>query len=778
MSSIAACILAACTPSADASRLATTSAAATAAGSTSFPSGGAFFPFECRDGTTFDPVGDSLTGNSERDIVGDAEYPSFYRAADATHLFFRMRMDLDPRHSSGSYLQPSSWDVLFDTDDDARTYEYMLTADGNLGGTRVRWVRNSSPDPADPRDPANEIPSQDLLRDFTPASDYYSVVPTGDGSAFNGDTDFFITIAIPIADLAAVGVDLTKPLLVWGGTSAQSYALNGDVVCSDGFPGSLPEVDPEPGSLDPTIPDAAADVGTTAEDTALTMSVLSNDWGLTNAPVVVAIATPPAHGTAVVNADGSVTYAPEPDWNGADSYVYTVTDVDGQSSNAPVRVTVTPLDDGPPEARDDIATTMEDESLTTAVLANDTVIDRPGTVTIVTAPLNGNATVGANGTITYVPRANWNGADVCSYTVTDGDGQSATALLMITVTPIDDGPPVAAPDADTAPENTPVTSVVLANDVAPDGPLTVAVTSMPSNGTAVANADGTITFVPRADWHGADSYEYTVSDMDGQSSAALVSITVMDEGPPAARADAASTPEDTELTVEVLANDVVLDGPAHVSIVAPPANGAVLVNGDGSVTYRPAANWSGMDVFGYRVTDADGQASTAEVTIVVEQGNDAPVAIDDVAATDGGAPAVIDVAANDLDVDGDALTVDSFSQGAHGAVARTSNGMLTYAARDGFIGTDSFTYTVSDGRGGASSATVIVTVATPFTGPDASDGPAAGDEPESGGSSQAFGVEGGGCASTGGAESLLVLVGSLAAVSCRRSSRARIPVLR
>jgi len=302
------------------------------------PGDSEFYPLSCSDGSTTDVPGDATTGNRERDIVGNEAYPSFYRAADEDNLYFRMRVDLDPSGSGGG-LQPSGWDVLFDADDDLRTYEYMLTADGNLGGTRVQWLKNSVQEPANPGDRA-EV----LLHDLTPAGDYYSVKATGDGSNFGGDPDFFVTLAIPRADLVAAGIDLGH-IVAWAGTSAQSYGLNGDVNCTSTFPASLEDVAPPPASADPHVPDAASDTFTVLEDTPTVMDILANDWGLLDEPITVTITSPPAHGTAVVNADGTVTYTPNPNWNGTDSFTYEVKDADGQSSVATVTVTVTPVDD-------------------------------------------------------------------------------------------------------------------------------------------------------------------------------------------------------------------------------------------------------------------------------------------------------------------------------------------------------------------------------------------------------------------------------------------------
>ena len=129
---------------------------------------------------------------------------------------------------------------------------------------------------------------------------------------------------------------------------------------------------------------------------------------------------------------------------------------------------MTGVNDGP-VAVNDAVTTAEDTAVSVAVLANDTDLDGDSvTVTAVSAPAHGTAAVNADGTITYTPAANYNGADSFSYTIGDGNGGTATATVSVTVTAANDAP-VAADDTATTAEDTPVTIAVLANDTDPDG---------------------------------------------------------------------------------------------------------------------------------------------------------------------------------------------------------------------------------------------------------------------------------------------------------------------
>ncbi len=420
------------------------------------PPDGSFYPFHCSSGgLAADPVGDSVTGGSFRDIVGDATHPAFYRAATATHVFFRMRVSGDPRKPGSAVLQPSSWDVLFDTDGDRSTYEFMFTADGNFDSkTRVQWVRNSVKEPGNPLDPANDAPG-DVLADFGPASDYWTVTPTGDGSAFGGDLDFFVTLTVPKATLEAAGLDLTRPFVVWGGTNAQNYALNADYSCAVGMDFDLGDGATDPAPLDPEhVPDAVPDRAGTDEDTPVTTSVLANDTGIAEAPIVVTIASPPAHGSVAVEPDGRVTYTPDPDWNGTDRYTYQVADRDGENDAATVTVTVAPVNDAP-VATADVATGFAGtNAIGIAVLANDVDVD--GDVLAVSGVTQGasggTVVVRPDGMVAYVPPTpQFEGTDVFTYTMTDGLLSDAATVTVVVGPPLDsdgDGLPDWVEDGD------------------------------------------------------------------------------------------------------------------------------------------------------------------------------------------------------------------------------------------------------------------------------------------------------------------------------------------
>jgi subtilisin-like proprotein convertase family protein len=192
--------------------------------------------------------------------------------------------------------------------------------------------------------------------------------------------------------------------------------------------------------------------------------------------------------------------------------------------------------------------------------------------------------------------------------------------------------------------------------------------------------------------------------------------------PPTALDDSGVTDEDLDVTVDVLANDSDADGDTlQMTSLTNPANGSVVDNGDGTVTYTPANNFNGTDSFTYRAFDGTDYSDPATVTITVTPVNDNPVAVDDSATTEQDTAVVIPVLANDTDVDlDDTLSVQSVGTATNGTVT-IGGSDVTYTPDAGYFGADSFTYTVSDNNGGTDTATVNVNVTRVNNAPVADD---------------------------------------------------------
>jgi VCBS repeat-containing protein len=467
-------------------------------------------------------------------------------------------------------------------------------------------------------------------------------------------------------------------------------------------------------------PDAVDDTASTNENTAVNINVRANDTGGDCGAVNIKAVTQGAHGTVVINPDSTLRYTPNANFNGADSFTYTIGCAAAGNDTANVTVTVVPVNDAP-VANNDSYNTNEDIGLNvnaaTGVLANDTDADGDAlTAALVSGTSHGSLTLNPNGSFSYTPNANFNGTDTFTYTVSDGHGGTDTATVTITVTPANDAP-VAVNDSYSANEDVVLTvpaAGVLANDTDVEGDaLTATLVTGPASGALTLNPDGSFTYTPNANFNGTDSFIYRAKDAgNALSNVANVTITVNAvNDPPNARDDAATTAEDTPVTVSVLANDTDVEGDAlAVGSVAQPAHGSVVINADGTVTYTPTANYNGTDTFTYIVSDGHGGTDTATVTITVTPVNDAPDAKDDAATTPEDTPVSINVLANDTDADGDTLSVQSVTQAAHGSVSINADSTVRYTPNANYNGGDAFTYTISDGHGGTDTATVTVTV--------------------------------------------------------------------
>ena len=313
----------------------------------------------------------------------------------------------------------------------------------------------------------------------------------------------------------------------------------------------------------------------------------------------------------------------------------------------------------------------------------------------------GKLTIERNGGYRFTPVADWNGtAPVVTYTVSDGnDGGTTTATLAITVTPVAD----VKDDSATTHAGVPVTIDAIGNDrfVNPDQAIT-GVTQGAHGSVAIEN--GQLVYTPNAGYVGQDTFTYTVTS-GGVTETAAVSV-VMTNTVPVADGEIVTAPE-AAIGGELLTNDRDPDGdPLHIAGFTVEASaragrhrpaggiGALTVNRDGSYRFTPSPSWNGTaPVVTYTVSDGnDGGTATALLVITVTPVVDVK---DDRATTHAGDPVTVDALGNDRFVNPD-QAITGVTQGAHGSVA-IENGQLVYTPNAGYVGQDTFTYTVTSG---------------------------------------------------------------------------------
>ncbi len=463
-------------------------------------------------------------------------------------------------------------------------------------------------------------------------------------------------------------------------------------------------------------PLAGDDFVSTPEDTGVVAVVLANDRD-SDSPVldVRRIMDPPLHGTVTIEADDSIRYVPDANYNGRDAFTYEVCDTQGQCDVAVVVVTVTPVNDAP-RAGDDQTTTPAATQVIIPVIANDSDVDGDdlAIARIVQQPATGTTRIEDDGSITYTPAGNTSGLVIFSYEVCDLE-LCDIAEVRVTVG-VDNDPPNAVDDIETTSLDEAIVVDVLANDSDPNGdPLTLQQVGLSTSGTATIVA-GEVLFTPSRGFVGDASFSYTVCDDQGACTTAVVTVAVLTGGnrPPLATDDVASTSVNTSVNLDPTLNDVDLDNDplAVEDIATQPLHGTAVLEADGTVTYTPEPGFVGTDTFIVSVTDGFGGFDESRVTIfVTDGGNLPPVAVDDDYEVTTEAAAVLDVLGNDSDPDGDAIVIIEVVQGQKGVVTVVVEGgatTLVYTPNPGASGTDSFTYTISDGKGGTDTATVTV----------------------------------------------------------------------
>jgi hypothetical protein len=374
------------------------------------------------------------------------------------------------------------------------------------------------------------------------------------------------------------------------------------------------------------LPIAVDDSAITTQDTPVQIPVLANDSDPDGDPLALVAISSPAHGTAVANPDGSVTYTPAGGWHGADSFTYTISDGRGGSDIATVTVTVI-RDNEPPVAYDQALKTVQDTPIAITLLASDEDADTLN-YHIVSPPAQG-ALSGVEPHLTYTPAPGFTGVDSLTYRVHDGRVESNLATITITVSPNVVNPvstiPVANDAAYTLNQNESL--VVAAPGVlatvthAGGAPLAALLASGPAQGKLTLNNDGSFTYTPNAGYQGTDSFTFKASDGRIDSNVATVTLIVQPvnvHAPLVARDDSATTHQDTPVQIMVLANDGEQNGDTLTIVqVGNPVHGTAIPGAGGAITYTPPAGWLGIDSFTYTITGGKGGTATATVTVTV-----------------------------------------------------------------------------------------------------------------------------------------------------------------
>jgi len=353
-------------------------------------------------------------------------------------------------------------------------------------------------------------------------------------------------------------------------------------------------------------PTGNPDNSNTTAGTPVTVRVLDND----NAPAGTTVTknTDPAHGTVVLNPDGTFVYTPNPDFSGKDTFTYRLVNKDGLQSD-PITVTVNVR----PAGTNDLVTTPAETPVIIPVKDND-ASKNGTTVVIASSPANGTVAVNAAGNPVYTPAPGFSGTDTFTYLLRTADGlDSAPITVTVRVKP------VGSPDNVTTPFNTPVTIPVKTNDASKTG-TTVVLKTNPSNGTVTADNQGNMTYTPNSGFTGTDVYTYVLRTADGlESDPITVNVTV---SPRVVIPAPNITTDATSGEPKVI--DIPIPQGGTIEIITPPKHGTITYDPiTGKPIYTPDPGYAGPDDFVYIVKDPNGnQSNPGTVTITV---NPAPV---------------------------------------------------------------------------------------------------------------------------------------------------------
>ncbi len=475
----------------------------------------------------------------------------------------------------------------------------------------------------------------------------------------------------------------------------------------------IPVNDPPVAVNDTASVDEVVSTGkeSTARVTQKTIDLLDNDSDVEDGKPKIVSITNVNNGTVVNLRNGSVLVSAEGDFSGDVTFTYTVMDSAGATASANVTLTVNPVND-PPRVKDDAVTIEEDAHPEINVLANDA--DPEGdalTIDSVSIPAHGTAT--ASGTkVSYQPTADYYGTDSFTYTVSDGNGGTATATVRVTIRPVNDAPTISKHDSNsgdwTMEEDTPKAfHFVVADAESAVSNLTIRITSLDESlvkTTQIAlttNEAGykTITVTPERDANGTVPGKFQVSD-------GLLTTTVTYDieinsvnDAPVVTVPLQTVKEDTLLSAAASATDA--DGDeVTFSKKTDPAHGTVTVYEDGRFDYLPGADYNGEDSFIIAASDSKAEG-TATVSITVTPDGDAHVARDDEITIDEDTPTVIPVLKNDSDEDiafGDEISILSITTPGHGT-AVVADGGIRYTPAADFNGSDTFRYVITDKDG-------------------------------------------------------------------------------
>lgn len=484
---------------------------------------------------------------------------------------------------------------------------------------------------------------------------------------------------------------------VFDGTAPVSFVVNVEVTAVN----DAPVIDQETASV------------STSEDTQGTTALTATDIDSASLSWTVSLAA--SHGSAAVS-DGNVTYTPNENFNGSDSFTVQVSDGE-LSDSIEVSVTVTAVNDAPVFANAASTSAVEGSEYSYQAVITDPDDANNGTdltFTLDQASIDAGLTVSGTGLVTWTPDNGVTSTSV-SLSVADGGEDGASAAVQnwtITVGSVNDAPVITSEAPTTATEGVEYQYSIQVNDPddANNGTDLIFTPVLVPEGMSVSNM-GLVTWTPA---NGVESANVEVQVRDGGESGALpdsqswtITVTPVNDAPVIDQGESAAltTTEDTTGTLDLTATDIDSETISW-SVTSPASEGAASVV-DGSVSYDPADDFNGTDSFTVEVSDGE-LSDTIVVNVTVEAANDAPV-FTSTAETEATEDEAYSYTAEASDADGDALTFSLQTKPA-GMTIDSETGVITWTPANG-VETGAVTVAVTDGTATVTQSFVITVTA-------------------------------------------------------------------
>ncbi|MFH0287258.1 tandem-95 repeat protein [Vibrio owensii] len=550
----------------------------------------------------------------------------------------------------------------------------------------------------------NTIADQVLPEDFTPytidLNDAFSDVDNSDNELIftvSGNSNIQVSIVDGIATIT--------PTADWNGSEELTFTATD--------PSGL-EVSQTVDFTVNAVADIVADSADIVEDTPTVLDVLGNDTFEGQSPVVsVGAGNGPANGSVVVNNDGTITYTPDQDYNGADGFTYTVTS-GGVTETTTVTLNVTPVNDKPVVENTIADQVLPEDFAEYTINLNDAFSDVDNLDSELTFSVSGNSNIQVSivdGIATITPTADWNGSEELTFTATDPSGLEVSQTVDFTVNAVAD---IVADRADIV-EDTPTVLNVLGNDTFEGQSPVVSVEAGngPTNGSVVVNSDGTITYTPDQDYNGSDEFTYTVTSGGvTETTTVTLNVTPVNDKPVVENTIADQVlPEDfAEYTINLNnAFSDVDDADSELTFSVSGNSNIQVSIVDGIAAITPTADWNGSEELTFTATDSDGESVSQTVDFTVNAVADI---VSDSANIVEDTPTILDVLDNDsFEGQSPVVTVESGDGPINGSVVVNDDGTITYTPDQDYNGADEFTYTVTSG--GVTETTTVTLSVTP-----------------------------------------------------------------